>query len=161
MNENHYGESSFATEEVAEQHHLVDGELQTESSHPVLQQLKNRIAELETQLSTQKETANSLDADRVMTIGRIRNEKTQREERIKNVLVEALEDHDEDTVKWIANNLDIELTVRSTYEVNVTFTIEVDHEVGNEPDPEWDFEFEVTHSDIEDYQSDVIWSKKA
>lgn len=128
----------------------------TESMHPVLQQLHDKIASLETKV-TEKET---LDGIRVQNIRDLRNEKIQYEERVKNVLIEAMEDHDEETVKWIARNLDITLSVSKTYEVNVTFTIEVEHELGEEPDPDWDFEFEVSHSDIQDYSSDVIWSKE-
>lgn len=128
----------------------------TESMHPVLQQLHDKIASLETKV-TEKET---LDGIRVQNIRDLRNEKIQYQERVKNVLVEAMEDHDEETVKWIARNLDVTLSVSKTYEVNVTFTIEVEHELGEEPDPDWDFEFEVSHSDIQDYSSDVIWSKE-
>lgn len=124
--------------------------------HPVLQQLHDKIASLETKV-TEKET---LDGIRVQNIRDLRNEKIQYQERVKNVLVEAMEDHDEETVKWIARNLDVTLSVSKTYEVNVTFTIEVEHELGEEPDPDWDFEFEVSHSDIQDYSSDVIWSKE-
>lgn len=128
----------------------------SESMHPVLQQLHDKIASLETKVA-EKET---LDGIRVQNIRDLRNEKIQYQERVKNVLVEAMEDHDEETVKWIARNLDITLSVSKTYEVNVTFTIEVEHELGEEPDPDWDFEFEVSHSDIQDYSSDVIWSKE-
>jgi len=128
----------------------------TESMHPVLQQLHDKIASLETKV-TEKET---LDGIRVQEIRDLRLKKVQYEERVKNVLIEAMEDHDEETVKWIARNLDITLSVSKTYEVNVTFTIEVEHELGEEPDPDWDFEFEVSHSDIQDYSSDVIWSKE-
>jgi hypothetical protein len=129
------------------------------SEHPVLKQLKDRIAELETQLETNKATSTALDADRIQTINRIRNEKWQYEEKVKNVLVEALEDYDEATIKHIAEQLNVELTKTATIEVNVTFAIDVEYEIGSEPDPDWDFDFSVSHDSIVDYSSDVVWSK--
>lgn len=126
-----------------------------ESSHPVLQQLKDRITDLEGQIAKKVE----LDLERTQTINRIRNEKWQYEEKVKNVLIEAMEDHDETTVKYIAEQLNIQLTKTKQIEVNVTFTIDIEHEIGEEPDPEWDFDFSVSHSDIVDYSSDVVWSK--
>lgn len=128
-----------------------------ESVHPVLQQLKDQIADLESKVAKGLE----LDAERIQTITRIRNEKWQYEERVKTVLVEALEDHDEETVKHIASELGIELTKTKTVEVNVTFTIEVEYEIGEEPDPEWDFDFDVRHDTITDFQTDIIWNKDA
>ena len=128
-----------------------------ESNHPVLQQLKDKIAELEAKVTKSSE----LDLERIQTINRIRNEKWAYEGRVKTVLVEALEDHDEDTVKYIAEQLDVELTKTKQVEVNVTFTIDLEYEIGSEPDPDWDFEFDVTHDSISDFQTDIIWSKDA
>lgn len=149
-NNNPYGEPDFAMEPI---------DTPAESNHPVLKQLKDRIAELETQLETNKATASTLDTERVETIRKVRAEKWTYEERVKNVLVEALEDHDEDTVRYIAEQLSIQLTKTKSIEVNVTFTIDIEHEIGEEPDPEWDFDFSVSHSDIVDFTSDVIYSK--
>lgn len=129
------------------------------SEHPVLKQLKDRIAELETQLETNKATASALDTERVETIRKVRAEKWQYEEKVKNVLVEALEDHDEDTVRYIAEQLNIQLTKTKSIEVNVTFTIDIEHEIGEEPDPEWDFDFSVSHDSIVDFTSDIVWNK--
>jgi hypothetical protein len=127
------------------------------NTHPVLQQLNEKIADLEAKVAKGLE----LDAERIQTINRIRNEKWAYEGRVKTVLVEALEDHDEDTVKYIAEQLDVELTKTKQVEVNVTFTIDLEYEIGSEPDPESDFEFEVTHDSITDFQTDIIWSKDA
>ncbi len=129
----------------------------TESSHPVLQQLKDRITELEGTI----EQRNASLQTALDNSGRYRNEKWAYEAKVKTVLVEALEDHDEDTVKYIAEQLGVELTKTKQVEVNVTFTIDVEYEIGEEPDPEWDFDFEVTHSTISDFQTDIIWSKDA
>jgi hypothetical protein len=144
MNENNYGEPDFNI-------------TATESSHPVLQQLKDRIAELEGTIEQRNASLqNALDNS-----SRYRNEKWQYEEKVKNVLVEALEDYDEDTIKHIAEQLNIELTKTKQVEVNVTFTIDVEYEVGSEPDPDWDFDFSVSHDTITDFQTDVVWSKDA
>lgn len=118
-----------------------------ENMHPVLEGFKTRIAELEAQVAKEEQ----LRRETFMS-------KLQYQERVKNVLVGALEDHDVETVKHIADNLDIVLTVSKTYEVNVTFTIEVDLEPDEEIDPEWDFDFSVSHDSIQDYTSDVIYS---
>ena len=125
--------------------------------HPVLTQLNDKIADLEAKVAKGLE----LDSERMQTINRIRNEKWQYEERVKTVLIEALEDHDEDTVKHIASELGIELTKTKTVEVNVTFTIDLEYEIGEEPDPEWDFDFDVRHDTITDFQTDIIWNKEA
>ncbi len=129
----------------------------TESSHPVLQQLKDRITELEGTI----EQRNASLQTALDNSGRYRNEKWPYEEKVKNVLIEALEDHDETTVKYIAEQLNIELTKTKQIEVNVTFTIDVEYEIGSEPDPDWDFDFDVTHDTITDFQTDIVWSKDA
>ena len=118
-----------------------------ENMHPVLEGFKTRIAELEAQVAKEEQ----LRRETFMS-------KLQYQERVKNVLIGALEDHDVETVKHIADNLDIVLTVSKTYEVNVTFTIEVELEPDEEIDPEWDFDFSVSHDSIQDYTSDVIYS---
>jgi chromosome segregation ATPase len=126
-----------------------------ESNHPVLQQLKDRITELEASIE-QKNTSLQTSLENA---NRYRNEKWNYEERVKNVLIEALEDYDEATIKHIAEQLNIELTKTASIEVNVTFTIDVEYEIGDEPDPDWDFDFSVSHDSIVDYSSDVVWSK--
>lgn len=128
-----------------------------ESTHPVLQQLKDQITELEAKVAKGVE----LDAQRVQNINTLRNEKWKYEERVKNVLVESLEDYDEETVKHIASELSIELTKTKQVEVNVTFTIDLEYEIGDEPDLDWDLEFDVRHDSITDFQTDIIWSKDA
>ncbi len=130
-----------------------------ESKHPVLQGMRDKIAELQTQLDTNKATASALDTERVETIRKVRADKWAYEEKVKNVLVEALEDHDEDTVRYIAEQLNVELTKTKQIEVNVTFTIDLEYEIGSEPDPEWDFDFSVSHDSIVDFTSDIVWNK--
>jgi hypothetical protein len=144
MNENNYGEPDFNI-------------TATESSHPVLQQLKDKIAELEGMLE-QRNTSLQTALD---NSSRYRNEKWAYEEKVKNVLIEAIEDYDETTVKHIAEQLNIELTKTKSIEVNVTFTIDVEYEIGEEPDADWDFDFSVSHDTITDFQTDIVWSKDA
>jgi uncharacterized coiled-coil protein SlyX len=132
----------------------------SESNHPVLQQLKDRIAELETQLETNKATAKALDVERVQSINRWRDAKFAFEEKVKNVLVSAIEDYDEETIKHVAEQLDVSLMVTKKFEVNVTFTVDIECEIGEEIDPDWDIDFTASHSEMIDYSSDVIWSKE-
>lgn len=127
-----------------------------ESKHPVLQGMRDKIAELEAKVTK----SNELDLERVQTINRLRNEKWQYEENAKNVLVAAVEDFDIDTIKHIAEQLGITLTQTKQFEVNVTFTVDIEVELGDEIDPDWDIEFTASHSDLVDYTSDVIYSKE-
>lgn len=120
---------------------------ENESMHPVLEGFKERIAELE------KSLLNEQQLRRETFISKLKFN-----ERVKDVLVEAWEDYDQDTIKHIAEQLDIALTFKKQYEVNVTFSIEIEHEIGEEVDPEWDFDFSVSHDAIVDYSSDVIYT---
>jgi predicted PilT family ATPase len=119
-----------------------------ESNHPVLQQLKAQIANLETKVAEAEQRTRD-----------VRQQKWTYEEKVKSVLIEAHEEHDKETIEFIAEKLGITLTVSKKYEVNVTFTIDVEHELGEEIDPDWDLEYTVSHSDLIDYSADVIWSK--
>ena len=127
------------------------------SQHPVLTALNEKIASLEAEVQTFKDEAfKEAQLRREMLVSKLKYE-----ERVKNVLVEAMEDYDDDTIKHIASNLDIELTVTKSIQVNVTFNIDIEHEIGEEPDPAWDFDFNVEHDSIVDFTTDVIWSDKA
>lgn len=128
-----------------------------ESQHPVLAKLYEQIADLTTKL----EKATTLDAERVERINTIRNEKWAYEAKVERVLTEAWEDYDHDTIRHIASELDISLTVKKQYEVNVTFTLDVEVDVDDVDsiDPEW-FEFSVNESAVVDYSTDVIYSKE-
>lgn len=150
MNENEPVVFKIVNEDDA----VIDNTLASE--HPVLKQYKDRIEALENTIATLNVTAEGLRKDRNDHL----NKAYEYRDRVKAVLVEAIEDYDQETIKWIASNLDIELTVQKTYEVNVTFTVEVDHEIGEEPDPDWDFSFSVDHNTIQDFSTDIIWSKE-
>lgn len=124
-----------------------------ESNHPVLQQYKDKIEKLE-----------NLDVTRINEITRIHTKYNDYLDTVKTVLTNALEDYDEETIKYIAEMLDVSLTVSKTYEVNVTYRIDVEMEAGKEIDPDWDFEFVVNSNsgdfDITDYSSDTLWSNE-
>jgi hypothetical protein len=125
------------------------------SQHPVLTALNEKIATLEETITKLREDVTNADnRTREMRIT-----KWNYEERVKNVLIGAYEDYDKDTVRHIASELDIALSLTKQVEVNVTFTIDLEYEIGEEPDPDWDFDFSVSHSDIIDYSSDVVYSK--
>lgn len=127
-----------------------------ESNHPVLLQYKTQIENLTASIKVEQDNYNSM-RERWSSAMQAKN---AFEDKVKNVLVEALEDHDEDTVRWIAEQLNIDLKVTKQYEVNVTFTIDVELEAGTELDPEWDVEFSASHSDMIDYSCDIIYSKE-
>ena len=130
---------------------------QPESTHPVLAKLYEQIADLTTKL----EKATELDGQRVQRINELRNEKWAYEAKVERVLVEAYEDYDKETIKHIASELDISLTVTKQYEVNVTFTIDVECDLDDVEsiDPEW-FEYSVNDTMVSDYSTDVVYSKE-
>jgi hypothetical protein len=129
----------------------------TESNHPVLQGYRDRVAELEAKL----DKANSLDAERIQRIVELRDANNAYKTKVETVLIEAWEDYDHDTIKYIAEELDVSLTQKKQFEVNVTFTIDVECDVDETIDPDWDFEFSVDNHYVVDYRSDTIWSKES
>jgi hypothetical protein len=91
-----------------------------ESNHPVLQQLKDTIAELEKQIEERR--ASSLHRA---------NEMLANEEKLKEVLVEGINDSEitNEFAKSIADIFDIELTeeveMELTFKVQATFTVPI------------------------------------
>jgi hypothetical protein len=130
---------------------------QPENTHPVLAKLYEQIADLTEKL----EKATALDGERVERINTLRNEKWAYEAKVERVLTEAWEDYDKDTIRHIASELDISLTITKQYEVNVSFTIDVECDIDDVDsiDPEW-FEYSVNDSMVSDYSTDVIYSKE-
>jgi len=121
-----------------------------ESNHPVLQQLKDQIALLEAEKTKQSEM-----------ITYWREKFWKYEASVKEALLEAwTNEYDKDTITYIAEQLDFSLSIRKQYEVNITYTIDVEVELGSEIDPEWDFDFSVSHSDLVDYSSDIIYANE-
>jgi hypothetical protein len=136
-------EGTFMNEENA----VIDNTIASE--HPVLIQYKTQIATLQSSLDDMRQRWE-----------RTFSAKNTFEEKVKNVLIEAIEDHDEDTVRYIANQLNVDLTVTKTYEINVTFRVDVELEIGEDIDPDWDFDFTVSSDKVVDYSSDIIWSNE-
>lgn len=130
-----------------EENAVIDNTIASE--HPVLIQYKTQIATLQSSLDDMRQRWE-----------RTFSAKNTFEEKVKNVLIEAIEDHDEDTVRYIANQLNVDLTVTKTYEINVTFRVDVELEIGEDIDPDWDFDFTVSSDKVVDYSSDIIWSNE-
>ena len=126
-------------------------------THPVLTMWKNRINDLEDKLAK----ATELDTQRVQRLNELRNEKWAYESKVERVLKDAWEDYDHDTIRHIASELDISLTITKQFEVNVLFTLDVEVEIdeADNIDPEW-FEFAVNESAVVDYSTDVITCKE-
>ncbi len=135
---------------------IVFNVVEPESNHPVLTNLKKKIAELEEQNKFLREDLDK-SLSRVMTLV---NNTREEKERIETVFIEALELHDTDTITYLASQLDISLLVKKRFEVNVTFTLDFELEPGVEVDPEWDLDFTVRHNDLIDYYSDVVYSNE-
>jgi aspartokinase len=135
---------------------IVFNVVEPESNHPVLTNLKKKIAELEEQNKSLREDLDK-SLSRVMTL--VNNTKEEKE-RIETVFIEALELHDTDTITYLASQLDISLLVKKRFEVNVTFTLDFELKPGVEVDPEWDLDFTVRHNDLIDYYSDVVYSNE-
>ena len=134
-------------------------EVVEQRQHPVLSALNAKIAQLETQLATAKADNDTLRTRWTASL----SERNRMEENFKQALLSALsDDQDEDTVRYIARSAEIELTVAKQFEVNVTFTIDVELEIGQEIDPNWDFDFVVNNvsDNVIDYNSHVVWSNE-
>lgn len=130
-----------------EENAVIDNTIASE--HPVLITYKTQIATLQSSLDDMRQRWE-----------RTFSAKNTFEEKVKNVLIEAIEDHDEDTVRYIASQLNVDLTVAKTYEINVTFRVDVELEIGEDIDPDWDFDFTVSSDKVIDYSSDVVWSNE-
>jgi hypothetical protein len=95
-----------------------------ESQHPVLQQFKNKIAELELTIESLND---ELQVKRVELsakselVSNANRRYTDYIERVKNVLVETAEfaDTDNDTIVTIANNLDIDLNTEAIVDFSI------------------------------------------
>jgi hypothetical protein len=122
---------------------------ENESNHPVLHKLKEEIATEKAQAQRWKDLYSNV-SDRY----------NEYQETLKNVLLQSIDTHDKDTVIHIAEELEVDLVVTKSYEVNVTIRVDVELEVGQSFDPEWDLEISLDNRNIVDYSSDVIWSNE-
>jgi hypothetical protein len=96
-----------------------------ESNHPVLQQLKDKIVELEAKIEQQSQAHSTKFYEQLAT-----------EEKLKEILVEAINDSDisAELAQSIAELFEIELTeeveMELTFKVQATFTVPIgfDHD---------------------------------
>lgn len=121
MNENNYGEPDFnITASPAE------------SQHPVLTQLHEKIAELETKLADMTEREDKQRSRAWELSSNFANYKFK----LENVLRTYAQDNEDFSSKIVemADEMDIELLNTKTYDVNVTFTVTVTAPFGEEID---------------------------
>ena len=122
-----------------------------------------RMAQLEAEVEAKQNNIDSLRNDFKL----VQERGIQYAERVKNVLFDLYKDggYDEDTLLAVMRNLDIDTRSTKSFEVNVTFTVELEYALGEEIDSsnlEWDLDFDVKSGDYEvtDYSSDVIYSNE-
>jgi hypothetical protein len=129
-----------------------------ESFHPVLLNLRNEISNLTAENGNLHSINNALQDK----INAIRTQKVNYESMVSNAFQDALSsgDYDEDTISHLAEVIGISLLVKKKYEVNLTFSIDVELEVGQSFDPEWDLDFSINADAVVDWSSDTIWSKE-
>ena len=126
---------------------------ETETKHPVIIQYTDKIQQLETSLASTKD---ELDTMRMRWQSVLTN-KGKFENDVKNALVSAWnDDQDQATITYIADMLNIDLSVRKKFEINVTHEIEVELPIGDVEsfDPEWHIDF----SAISNF-GDIIYSE--
>lgn len=125
--------------------------------------IAGRIQLLEQEVQAKQDNIDSLRNDFKL----VQERGVQYAQRVKNVLYDLYKDggYDEDTLLAVMRNLDIDTRATKTFEVNVTFQVEIEYALGEEVDSgslEWDLDFEVKSGDYEvtDYSSDVIYANE-
>ena len=125
--------------------------------------IAGRIQLLEQEVQAKQDNIDSLRNDFKL----VQERGVQYADRVKTVLYDLYKDggYDEDTLLAVMRNLDIDTRATKTFEVNVTFQVELEYALGEEIDCsnlEWDLEFDVKSGDYEvmDYSSDVIYANE-
>ena len=125
--------------------------------------IAGRIELLEQEVQAKQDNIDSLRNDFKL----LQERGIQYAQRVKNVLYDLYKEggYDEDTLLAVMRNLDIDTRATKTFEVNVTFQVEIEYALGEEVDSsnlEWDLEFDVKSGDYEvmDYSSDVIYANE-
>ena len=119
-----------------------------ENQHPVLANYKEKIADLELQVSV-------LDKMLAAEIRGRESASNAYKEQVKEALLYWLSlGHNKDNVVYLAEQLDIELTEIKTYTVQVEFQVEVEVEIGEELEA-YELSFDVSGNNIEDYSYEV------
>ena len=114
--------------------------IQPESNHPVLTNLKEQIAKLQAEY----ELLDSRYAREVRA-------RQDRETYTREAFVSAIEcGYDKETVVYLAYELDIDLTEVKTYTVQAEFQVEVMVDLGEDFDAD-EIDFDLTHENLQDY----------
>jgi hypothetical protein len=126
--------------------------------------IAGRIQLLEQEVQAKQDNLDSLRNDYRL----LQERGAQYAERVKNVLFELYREggYDEDTLLAVMRNLDIDTRSTKTFEVNVTFTMDIEYALGEDVDTsnfDWDLEFDVKSGDYEvtDFSTDIIYSNEA
>lgn len=126
--------------------------------------IAGRIQLLEQEVQAKQDNLDSLRNDYRL----LQERGAQYAERVKNVLFELSREggYDEDTLLAVMRNLDIDTRSTKTFEVNVTFTMDIEYALGEDVDTsnfDWDLEFDVKSGDYEvtDFSTDIIYSNEA
>ena len=118
--------------------------IQPESNHPVLTNLKEQIAKLQAEYEL-------LDSRYAREI----RARQDRETYTQEAFVSAIEcGYDKETITHLAYELDVELTQTKTYTVQVEFQVEAIVEIGEELDVH-SLDFSMSGDNIQDYSYDV------
>lgn len=119
--------------------------IQPESNHPVLTNLKEQIAKLQADYEL-------LDS----RYGREIRARQDRETYTKEAFISALlGGYDRETITYLAYELDIDLTELKTYTVKVEFQVEAMVDFGEELDQD-SLDFSLSGDNIQDYSFDVL-----
>lgn len=128
-----------------------------------IEQNKAEIEGYENVIASQQANIDSLRKDFKL----LQERGIQYAERVKNVLFDLYRDggYDEETLLAVMRNLDIDTRSTKQFEVNVTFTVDIEHALGEEIDTsnfDWDLEFDVKSSDydVTDFSTDIIYSNE-
>ena len=126
--------------------------------------IAGRIQLLEQEVQAKQDNLDSLRNDYRL----LQERGAQYAERVKNVIFELYREggYDEDTLLAVMRNLDIDTRSTKTFEVNVTFTMDIEYALGEDVDTsnfDWDLEFDVKSGDYEvtDFSTDIIYSNEA
>ena len=130
---------------------MEDNTTPLRSNHPVLSALNEQIDQLLGQIA-------KLQADYASLDSRYAKEIMARQtyaESLKETFVSAIQSgYDKETIVHLAYELDVELTERKTYTVQVEFQVEAIVEIGEDLEA-YELDFTVEGSNIEDYSFEV------
>lgn len=138
---------------------VVLGEPVIPNTHPVLAKMYARISELEVENALLKEA----DRENSLRASNLKTDFDVYKALVRSNLIQIANENDGDkkTISMIADSLDIELSETRTYNVLVSFEIEIETPFDKEVDEDVfniDLDFDVSSYclDITDYRSDIV-----